>query len=314
MKRLALFFLIFCCASASAQDQPSRPQIVGIGSVRINLNDPTGYVKFYINKLGFGGGMTVCKGASMSCVEVNKHQRIDLNAAQQSSTSQPSERMGMLSEIDFETTDVGRLRSHLIAQGLKPSDVVQTAPCNLYFSIVDPERHRIGFIQYLKQDNLSHPENQVSNHLIHAGFVVHDRVAEDRFYRDILGFHVYWHGGMKDDETNWVDMQVPDGTDWLEYMLNVPANASHKTLGVMNHIALGVLDIRAAQAQLVRNGWKGTEEPKIGRDGKWQLNLYDPDFTRVELMEFTPVQKPCCSDYTGPHPAPQSPSKAPAKP
>ena len=140
--------------------------------------------------------------------------------------------------------------------------------------------------------------------IIHAGFVVHDRAAEDRFYKDILGFHVYWHGGMKDDETNWVDMQVPDGTDWIEYMLGVSPNASHKTLGVMNHIALGVPDIHAAQQQLIKNGWKGTEQPQIGRDGKWQLNLYDPDGTRVELMEFTPVEKPCCSEYTGPHPKP----------
>jgi hypothetical protein len=72
----------------------------------------------------------------------------------------------------------------------------------------------------------------------------------------------------------------------------------------MNHIALGVPDIHAAEKQLRANGWNGTEQPKIGRDGKWQLNLYDPDETRVELMEFTPVQKPCCSDYTGPHPKP----------
>ena len=51
-------------------------------------------------------------------------------------------------------------------------------------------------------------------------------------------------------------------------------------------------------------GWKPSEDEKeqIGRDGKWQLNLYDPDGTRVELMEFTPVQTPCCSSYTGPHP------------
>jgi catechol 2,3-dioxygenase-like lactoylglutathione lyase family enzyme len=150
--------------------------------------------------------------------------------------------------------------------------------------------------------------------LIHAGFVVHDRAAEDRFYKDILGFHVYWHGGRTDDETSWVDMQVPDGTDWIEYMLNVPANADHHTLGVMNHIALGVPDIHAAEAQLRKNGWSGNEKPKIGRDGKWQLNLYDPDDTRVELMEFKPVQKPCCSDYTGPHPGPQPSSNAPAKP
>jgi hypothetical protein len=87
-------------------------------------------------------------------------------------------------------------------------------------------------------------------------------------------------------------------------MLKVPENATHKQLGVMNHIALGVPDIHAAQQQLIKNGWKGTEEPKIGRDGKWQLNLYDPDETRVEMMEFKPTKEPCCSAYTGPHPGP----------
>jgi catechol 2,3-dioxygenase-like lactoylglutathione lyase family enzyme len=88
------------------------------------------------------------------------------------------------------------------------------------------------------------------------------------------------------------------------YMLNVPANAGKHTLGVMNHIALGVPDVRAAANQLEKAGVKLTEQPKIGRDGKWQLNLYDPDDTRVELMEFTPVEKPCCAEYTGPHPKP----------
>jgi hypothetical protein len=111
-----------------------------------------------------------------------------------------------------------------------------------------------------------------------------------------------------------VSLQVPDGGDWVEFMVNVSPNADHHTLGVMNHIALGVPDIHAAQQQLIKNGWKSTEEPKIGRDGKWQLNLYDPDDTRVEFMEFKPVEKPCCSEFTAPHPGPQSPSKKPAQP
>ena len=45
---------------------------------------------------------------------------------------------------------------------------------------------------------------------------------------------------MKDNETDWVAMQVPDGTDWVEYMLNVKPNADQHTMGVMNHISLGV--------------------------------------------------------------------------
>ena len=72
----------------------------------------------------------------------------------------------------------------------------------------------------------------------------------------------------------------------------------------MNHIALGVPSVEAAAEQLRKNGRKLAEPPKIGRDGKWQLNLYDPDETRVEFMEFTPIERPCCSEYAGQHPVP----------
>jgi hypothetical protein len=90
-------------------------------------------------------------------------------------------------------------------------------------------------------------------------------------------------------------MRVPDGTDWLEYMLNVE-NPDPKELGVMHHFALGVPNMKAAYATVLKRGAKVDEKPEIGRDGKWQLNLYDPNFTRVELMEPKPVQKPCCSE------------------
>jgi hypothetical protein len=97
-------------------------------------------------------------------------------------------------------------------------------------------------------------------------------------------------------------------------MLGISPTADKHTLGVMNHISLGVPDIHAIANQLAQAGIKPSEPPQIGRDGKWQLNLYDADDTRVEFMEFTPVQKPCCSEFTGPHPVPQPPSKAPLQP
>jgi hypothetical protein len=77
-------------------------------------------------------------------------------------------------------------------------------------------------------------------------------------------------------------------------MLNVH-NPDPQELGVMHHFALGVANVKAGYEIAVKNGYKATEKPEIGRDGKWQFNLYDPNFTRVELMEPQPVRKPCCS-------------------
>jgi catechol 2,3-dioxygenase-like lactoylglutathione lyase family enzyme len=163
----------------------------------------------------------------------------------------------------------------------------------------DPEGRRVEFVQYVpgglhaSKFGTLLPATRVSDHMIHAGFIVHDRAAEDAFYRGILGFQLMWYGGKTDADVSWVDMRVPDGTDWIEYMLGVQ-NPSVKARGVMNHFALGVKDIQAADGIVKSHGFAG-EQPKIGRDGKWQLNLYDPDLTRVELMEFKPVQTPCCS-------------------
>jgi len=171
--------------------------------------------------------------------------------------------------------------------------------------VKDPEGHAIEFVERGTTESVAPAASAVSRHMIHAGFLVYQRAAEDHFFLDILGFRPYWHGGMKDDVTEWISMQVPDGTDWIEFMVNQSEHADLRLTGVMNHISLGVADIKKAQATLESRGWKehGNEKAQLGKDGKWQLNLYDPDLVRVELMEFKPVQKPCCSEFTAPHPS-----------
>jgi catechol 2,3-dioxygenase-like lactoylglutathione lyase family enzyme len=176
------------------------------------------------------------------------------------------------------------------------------------FRLKDPEGHAIEFVERANGGPHDQPDPQaISRRLIHAGFVVRNREIEDAFYKDTLGFHVYWYGGAQPGRTDWCAMQVPDGTDWLEYMLNVPAQPDARQLGVMNHISLGVENMQQTAAKLESHGWhpNDREQAKIGKDGKWQLNLYDPDFSRVELMEFRPAQKPCCSDFQRPHPGPE---------
>jgi hypothetical protein len=48
---------------------------------------------------------------------------------------------------------------------------------------------------------------------------------------------------------------------------------------------------------------KADEKTKIGKDGKGQFNMYDPDGIRVELMNFHATEKPCCSPFTAQDPA-----------
>src|SRR5690349_17730687 len=300
----AIMFLLVILSHAQAYRRPApqRPRIVGIAGVTIFSTDMPAANDFYRSVLYPESVCNLCERPPRRFFGFVTGQKLELLEA-------PSAASSLLSEVSFLAEDLGKLRKFLETNGVKIEQKTShpgapAAPIVTH----DPEGHQISFVESKwmasTRELNSDPDFSSFVRIIHAGFVVHDRAAEDRFYKDILGFHVYWHGGMKDGEDNWVDMQVPEGADWIEYMLNVSPNASHRTLGVMNHIALGVPDIHAAQQQLLKNGMKPAEEPKIGRDGKWQLNLYDPDETRVELMEFTPSQKPCCSEYTGPHPKP----------
>jgi len=295
-RRLATTIALLVATSVASQSA-QRPPIYSISHVRIRVIEFEDGLSFYANTLGLPQEKQACDYTIGACFRVNADQLLQLHIAD----GQPPR--DLVEEVAFRTSDVSLMSKYLAARGLHPGPIENHAGSAATIAVTDPDGHRIVFEQSAPAQ-FQRSEHTVSTHLIHAGFVVHDRAAEDHFYKDILGFRRYWHGGMKDDEDNWVSIQVPDGSDWLEYMLRIPDDADKRLLGIMNHVALGVSDIHAAQQQLLKNGWKPGEEPKIGRDGKWQLNVYDPDQTRVEFMEFTPVQKPCCSDFTGPHPKP----------
>jgi len=210
-----------------------------------------------------------------------------------------------MDHVAFVTSNIVRLREYLIRKGVTVPAIEKRADHSLSITVADPEGHPIEFIKRGKVEVPASPDSTVSRHMIQVGFLVHNRDAEDHFYRDLLGFRLYWHGGMQPGATDWVAMQVPDGTDWLEYMLNHPDHPDLRLMGVLSHISLGVADMKKAQATLEAHGWKphGGEKAQMGKDGKWRLNLFDSDLTRIELMEFKPVEKPCCANFTGPHPS-----------
>ena len=268
--------------SGAASRAPARPKIVGVAHIGIRTDDLAAARKFYGGLLGYQEPFSIDKptteggGLLLTYFKVNDHQYIEVFPE----LTDP--KRDRLSHISFETTDAEQLRAYLASNGVKVPDKLEPMEDGNPGSL-----HSRNFGKFL-------PPTRVSDHIIHVGVVVSDRAAADHFYRDILGFKNIWHGGMTDDKTDWVDMRVPDGTDWLEYMLNVH-DPDPKELGVMHHMALGVSSVKAGYETVLKRGLKPSEPPQIGRDGKWQLNLYDPNFTRVELMEPKPVQKPCCA-------------------
>jgi catechol 2,3-dioxygenase-like lactoylglutathione lyase family enzyme len=209
-----------------------------------------------------------------------------------------------LETIAFTTSDIPQMHDYLAAHGARPTAISRGPNGLRSFQVSDPEANRIAFVESSGNDAQVNGLNQVSDRLFHAGFVVNDLAAENKFYVDLLGFRLYWQGGFKDDGLDWYELQVPDGDNWIEYMLNIPASANHKQLGVQNHFSLAAKDIHVAAGQLHKNGLLKFDGPEIGRDGKWGLDAYDPDGTRVEVMEFTPAGTPCCHPYTAAHPKP----------
>ncbi|MGB9469667.1 MAG: VOC family protein [Candidatus Acidiferrum sp.] len=294
----AAALIIFAVAALAAIALPSsdpRPKILGIAYVKFKTTDLEKATGFYGGELGLTNGNT--GDAKQDTFIVNQDQRVELVKTASGTGG------SYLVEIGLATDNLAKMREYLTAKGV-PADRIATRPDGTkYFETGDPEENKIVFVEQKRTGAETGPASAISHKLIHAGIIIKDADAESKFYEGILGFHVYWHGGMKEDQTDWMAMQVPDGTDWIEYMLRIPPDADKRTRGVMYHISLGVPSVAAAAKELAAKGYTA-EEPKVGKDGKWQLNLYDPDQTRVELMEFTPVQKPCCSDFTGTQPKP----------
>ena len=293
MKKLILCALLIVSASLAHAQQ--RPAITGIAFVRFYVSDPAAAETFYGKTLGY----TAIKDGAITRYPVNDLQWIETTPLPSPAPASKQAAVG------FMTRDAQALATYLEAHGTTLATHVKDGE----FSVRDPEGNLILFVDATAPASIAAKKaplapNAPSHRLIHTGFVVQSAAKENEFYRELLDFKPYWHGGRTDDTTDYVSQQAPEGSDWLEYMLNNGPTPTARQLGSSDHISLGVAHMPDAIAALAKNGCTGPTctASRTGRDGKTQLNLFDNDLTRVEYMEFTPSGKTCCSEFTAPHP------------
>ena len=248
---MAVFAALAVLPSISRAQE--RPKITGISHIAVYTSDPAATEHFYRQELGATKESDL-EDSRGTVYRLSEQQFIEVLPL-------PAEHsITRLDHVAFETPDANALHGYLVARQYHDVDSLKTgSDGSKWFFTRDPEGNRVQFVQ-----SAAHPfhasASLASPHIIHVGFLVKDRAAEDRFYRDLLGFRPYWYGAMHEGAVDWISQQVPDGHDWLEYMMVGPGSTvpiervDANQLGVLNHFSLGVANMEAAVTKLLAEG------------------------------------------------------------
>ena len=191
---------------------PPGPKITGVSHLAVYTSDAAATEHYYTAVIG---------AVKMPDPENPKGVRYALSGTQfvEVLPLPPDAGINRMDHAALNTTDAEGMRKYLAAKGWKvPAAITKGSDGGKWFAVEDPEGNKIQFVQPPANAKVDAP-NAIGHHIIHVGFLVHSREKEDTFYRDLLGFRPYWWGGMTDAKVDWVSQQVPDGHDWVEYML-----------------------------------------------------------------------------------------------
>jgi catechol 2,3-dioxygenase-like lactoylglutathione lyase family enzyme len=307
MVGMALVCSSLTVAAQLPDKPPARPRITGISHIAVYTSNPTATEHFYLETVG---------AVKEPDPENSNGVRYAVSATQFIEVLPLPDGSGInrLDHTAWNTDDAEAMRRYLGSKAWKvPGKIERASDGSRWFAVKDPEGNQVQFVQPPDHPKPVQTNNAIGHHIIHVGFLVHNRAFEDTFYRDLLGFKPYWFGGMSDTKVDWISQQTPDSHDWLEYMIKgepadkgIPATMSQHELGVLDHLSIGEDSVPAAYKILADgNRLAGVHDdaPKIGKDGKYQFNLYDPDGIRIEMMNFHATEKPCCSAFTADDPA-----------
>jgi lactoylglutathione lyase len=274
----------------AAQDV-RRPKITGVAHVALYVSDVDKARVFYKNFLGYGEPFQLNNPdgtLSLTFIKINDRQYIELFPERQPGTDR-------LAHISIETDHAEQMRLYLKAKGIAvPEKVGRGRIGNANFNVKDADGHTVEIVQYLpdgwslRDKGKAMPQTRISPRMLHAGIIVNSLEPAMRFYRDVLGFEEIWRGSSNEKVLSWVNMKVPDGSDYIEFMLHDPLPEPTRR-GSAHHICLEVEDMKKSSAILrgraAPAGYARPLEIRTGRNRRRQLNIFDPDGTRTELME-----------------------------
>ncbi len=293
MNRIAIFlFVSILLTTLRAADEVKRPHILGISHMAVYVSDLQKARAFYKDFLGFEEPYTLKRDDGtdrIAFIKINEDQYLELFA------EDPKQDGVHLNHISFFTDSAEGMRAYLGSKGIKvPEKVGKGKIGNSNFNITDPDGHTVEIVQYepdswTRREKGKHlSDTRISTHMPHVGVTVRHLDLSQKFYGDILGFQEFWRGSSSGKILSWVNMRVPDGNDYLELMLYSNPPDARET-GVKNHVCLMTPDIEKAVAALeasqARKNYGQKIEIRTGVNGKRQANLFDPDGTRIELME-----------------------------
>jgi catechol 2,3-dioxygenase-like lactoylglutathione lyase family enzyme len=270
---------------------PVRPHLLGVAQVAIYVHDIAASRAFYRDFLGYAEPFSIQGpdgGLRSAFIKIGDRQAIELIPEVAPATDR-------LVHVGLETDDAEGMRLYLKSRGIAvPDHVTKGRVAAMYFSVKDPDGHSVEFLQYgpdswtTRDFGLHLPDTRLSPRMSHAGVMVRHLDAALAFYRDVLGCTETWRGSGDGRELSWVTMRVPDGADWIELMLyeKMP-DLAH--IGVSHHFCLEVPDVAKAgeilrQRPLPAKAVLSTRVA-IGKNRRRQIRAFDPDGTRVEIME-----------------------------
>jgi lactoylglutathione lyase len=246
---------------------------------------------YYKDFLGFSEPFSLTSpngSVSLAFIKVNDYQYIEVSPGLKPGDDR-------LKHIAFYTDDAERMRVYLASRGVKvPDSVPKGRSGNLNFTVKDPDGHTVEIVQYMpdgwamRDKGKSMADARISKRIAHVGVLVGDANAAVHFYGDILGFQETWRGSSTGTVLSWINMHVPGGSDGIEFMLykDLPQPGQR---GTAHHLCLEVPSISSALETLQARAYAKTYgrplEPRTGINRRRQLNVYDPDGTRAELME-----------------------------